>query len=810
MANIFNSDSFDLSDWYLTLPVDSTGDITGRALNIMDLANYQSPYFYKGSDGAMVFYAPVAGATTQNTYGARSELRELNSDGTYAFWNPAKGGTMTATVAVNSIPTYLNGTPGKEMIGQIHGKSDELVRLYYDNGKVYFKNDQAEPHPEKFELTNAAGDTPRIALNEKFSYLIDVHGEILTVKVFTNNDVFSSVTTINSVWQSDTLYFKAGVYLGVTATPDVSIGQGTGAGQVSFYGLDFSHTPGGGLGGLADHIVNPVPVPPITVPEPVPAVPDHDMAVSLAKTANSIVTGSGNDTINGYFSYLKTSDVIHAGAGTDTIHFLSQSTMTTNLYKNITGVDVLDFSATTGERIVLDDNFVAQSDKGVLTILYGAGTLLKLETTAVNATHSVYISGSGAAYLGDAGNRVFISDTNTGKVFGGKGSDDITGGKGNDVIAGGAGRDTFHFSSGGGNDTITDFQVGANGDKLVLSSYAGIYNFFNLHFTQQGSDTLLSFGGQGSLLLKGVTASSLTADNFQIIPPPVDDDMAVNLAKTANNITTGSGDDVITGYFSYLKAADIIHAGEGHDKLHFLSQSTFTTSLYNNITGIDVLDFSATTGERIIFDDHFVAQADGGNITVSYGAGTLLKLDTSVVADSHSVFVDGSGKAYLADNVGNRVFVSDTNTGEVFGGKGHDEIIGGAGNDTLYGGAGNDILAGGMGIDHLTGGAGNDVFKYSSALEGGDIISDFHALLGDRDTLDLTALFSANGLGDKSATAAIAAGHLVLSVNAGGVQINFDQDGILGAHAATHIVTLENTDLLHLDLASILTAQTTG
>jgi Ca2+-binding RTX toxin-like protein len=796
MTDNYNSDDFNLSNWYLTLPVDSKGGITGAAQNIMNLTDYQSSYFYKGSDGAMVFYAPVAGATTAHTYGARSELRELNPNGSYAFWNPAQGGTMTATVAVNSLPTYVNGTPGKEMIGQIHGKSDELVRLYYDNGTVYFKNDQASPHPEKFLLTNAAGDIPHIALNEKFSYLIDVHGDTLTVKVMTAHDVYSSVTTINSVWQNDTLYFKAGVYLGVTATPGVDVGQGIGAGQVSFYGLDFSHAAGGGLGGLIDQPSSPV--------------VDHNASVSLVKTANNIATGTGNDTITGFFSYLKTGDVIHAGAGVDTIHFLSQSTLTTSLYQNITGVDVLDFSATTGERIILDNRFVTQSDNGILTIAYGAGTLLKLDTSAVDASHSVYVQGSGLAYLADTGNRVFISDANTGKVFGGKGNDDITGGKGNDVIAGGAGHDVFHFSSGGGNDTITDFQAGANGDKLVLSGYAGVYGFANLHFTQQGSNTLLSFGGEGSLLLQGVAASSLTADNFQIIPPPKDDDMAVTLAKTANAITTGSGDDVITGYFSYLKATDVIHAGEGHDTIHFLSQSTLTTSLFQNITGVEVLDFSATTGERVVFDDHFVAQADHGSVTVTYGAGTLLKLDTSAVDDSHSVYVEGSGKAYLADNAGNRVFVSDNNTGEVFGGKGHDEIIGGTGNDVLYGMAGNDILAGGLGADHLSGGAGNDVFKYSSAIEGGDIISDFHALLGDHDMLDLTGLFAANGLGDKNAVEALAAGHLILSQGADGVRVDFDQDGLLGIHAATHIVTLEGNDLLHLDLAAILTAQTTG
>jgi len=58
--------------------------------------------------------------------------------------------------------------------------------------------------------------------------MIDAHADTLTVKIYADNDVYTSVTTINSIWQSDTFYFKAGLYLGVNET------QGTGIGQDSF------------------------------------------------------------------------------------------------------------------------------------------------------------------------------------------------------------------------------------------------------------------------------------------------------------------------------------------------------------------------------------------------------------------------------------------------------------------------------------------------------------------------------------------------------------------------------------------------
>ncbi len=100
----------------------------------------------------------------------------------------------------------------------------------------------------KFEFTNAGGDTPQVSLEEQFSYEIDVHGDTLTVIVDADGDTYKSVTTVGSVWDGEQFYFKAGAYLGNNET------NSTGAGQVSFYGFDFSHETGDGLGGLVSTV----------------------------------------------------------------------------------------------------------------------------------------------------------------------------------------------------------------------------------------------------------------------------------------------------------------------------------------------------------------------------------------------------------------------------------------------------------------------------------------------------------------------------------------------------------------------------
>ena len=71
-ATFTPSGNFDLSQWKITLPVDSGGTFVGTAVEVQNLINYSNAnYFYTASDGAMVFRAPVEGATTSGSAYAR-------------------------------------------------------------------------------------------------------------------------------------------------------------------------------------------------------------------------------------------------------------------------------------------------------------------------------------------------------------------------------------------------------------------------------------------------------------------------------------------------------------------------------------------------------------------------------------------------------------------------------------------------------------------------------------------------------------------------------------------------------------------
>ncbi|BFM12630.1 hypothetical protein R50072_27830 [Simiduia litorea] len=273
--------NFDLLGWYLNTPGDENDDGICDRFDEVDLAKgaTDSRYFYTAPDGGMVFKATVAGAkTSKNTKFTRTELREMLRRGdksikTKADAGPNKNnwvfssaptrihklaggidGRMEATLAVNAVTTTGDaGQVGRVIVGQIHADRDEPVRLYYrklpqnTRGSIYFAHEPSRGHGDEqfIELigskSNSASDPEKgFALNEKFSYVIDVKGNTLLVEISQNGKTLASksVDMTHSGYNvaSDYMYFKAGVYnQNSTGNPEDFV-------QATFYRLNTSHT----------------------------------------------------------------------------------------------------------------------------------------------------------------------------------------------------------------------------------------------------------------------------------------------------------------------------------------------------------------------------------------------------------------------------------------------------------------------------------------------------------------------------------------------------------------------------------------
>jgi len=270
------SDNFDLSRWYLSIQTDDNGD--GKADSIkedeLNAGFEDSRFFYTANDGGMTFKSEIDGyKTSTNTSYTRSELREMLRAGDTSIdtsgvnennWvfssapsaaqNAAGGvdGNMKATVAVNHVTsTGDSGQVGRVIIGQIHASSDEPVRLYYrllpghDKGSIYFAHEPGNGNAEQwYEMigsrsSSASEPSDGIALNEVFSYEIDVQGDTLTVKILREGKatVTETVDMSNSGYDvaDEYMYFKAGVY------NQNNTGDGDDYVQATFYALEVTH-----------------------------------------------------------------------------------------------------------------------------------------------------------------------------------------------------------------------------------------------------------------------------------------------------------------------------------------------------------------------------------------------------------------------------------------------------------------------------------------------------------------------------------------------------------------------------------------
>ncbi len=117
---------------------------------------------------------------------------------------------------------------------------------------------------------------------------------------------------------------------------------------------------------------------------------------------------------------------------------------------------------------------------------------------------------------GNRGADVLNGDVGNDMLKGGGGKDVLNGGRGDDVLTGGRGKDTYVFTSGFGDDVITDFKA-QGADQIDLSAFelSGITDP-DLNIGDNGVDTTITIDGfSGSIKLLGVDdANDLTSDDF--------------------------------------------------------------------------------------------------------------------------------------------------------------------------------------------------------------------------------------------------------------------------------------------------------
>ncbi|MBM6582484.1 hypothetical protein ILT44_19960, partial [Microvirga sp. BT689] len=359
--------------------------------------------------------------------------------------------------------------------------------------------------------------------------------------------------------------------------------------------------------------------------------------------------------------------------------------------ENWSGTVDADYHSGTADNDILDGqdgNDNLHGSGGHDSVMGGAGS----DNISGGSGNDTLLGGEGDDFLND------VQGSNV--LDGGAGNDMFSGvsfGTGADTLTGGEGQDIYYLNPGfwevGGTyvaDTITDFASGASGDRIDLTStlsnlsgYTWGDNPFTtgyLRFEQRGADSVLQMDQDGAgadngwidlLVLKNVTADSLTVDNFMPGFP---------LTEEGETII---GQDGVDDSFTGTAANDTISGLSGSDTLYGQS-------------GNDILDGGANA-------DYL--SGDNGNDLVQGGTGN----DTTYGGAGDDTLQGGEGDDILDDWEG--VNVQD----------------GGAGNDTF-----RDVSYG-SGADTLTGGEGQDTYVLNAyywapdAQYVADTITDFTA-----------------------------------------------------------------------------------
>ncbi len=245
----------------------------------------------------------------------------------------------------------------------------------------------------------------------------------------------------------------------------------------------------------------------------------------------------------------------------------------------------------------------------------------------------------------------------------------------------------------------TTYGVGETGDanvNILGTSSAAIYD-------GGGIDTF-DFSSSGSNQRIDLTPETYSDTNGRI------GNLGIARGTIIENVTTGSGNDTITGnsannILSSGNGADTLYGGAGNDTLSGGSGSDRLNGGAGNDT---VLLESGSSAYNVLYD---YATYTGTNLRLQNSSGqidTLENIETISIAGTAYDVATITGaliSAYGAVSNGATAITAALS----------DFLAGGTGSNVQTGGAGDDIFISGTGADTINGGAGVDTVDYSGS-----------------------------------------------------------------------------------------------
>ncbi len=248
-----------------------------------------------------------------------------------------------------------------------------------------------------------------------------------------------------------------------------------------------------------------------------------DGADTLSDTSDDdvFIGGLGDDVFTS--RYGSDTFLYASGDGDDVINELHSSSTTVDVLKFVdlnpddiyvtrTGTDHFAHVIATGARIENDDFFWSSDHYGIDAFHFADGTVWD-RTMLADKVEDGYLTGTAGADTLDGGQ-------GDDRLFGMEGADSLIGGTGDDRMSGGLGDDTFVFlTAGTGADTITDFTAGAASEDTIefATTLFADYAALSAAVTDDGTDATITIAPGDTIVLKGVVAADLHADDFTFV-----------------------------------------------------------------------------------------------------------------------------------------------------------------------------------------------------------------------------------------------------------------------------------------------------
>jgi len=392
----------------------------------------------------------------------------------------------------------------------------------------------------------------------------------------------------------------------------------------------------------------------------------NDFLVGTVNIGDTILGGSGNDTIRGYDNKVTgTGDLLDGGFDNDSIiGDEGNDTLTGGSGSDtLIGGSGSDTFVVTGEDSGFGDFIdTIRGDKLADTVIGGKSFFIDQGVDGPLTVDTIVLQEGARLDLLSGPQRVFDIESVSGSTSG----DSIRFGRGGSVAS---------VSAGGGDDTI-------DGGRDTVN---GVSN----QFLDGGSGDDSIVGGSG-----------------------------------IDTILGGIGNDIIAFDENEFVAAESVDGGDGIDIIEMTSGGSFTDDLFakkRNFEVIDLADTSFSDGNQLQLGA--LAAAATSNLTVFGGDGEDL-IDAEGLGEALTVIAGAGEDAVYGSNQSDWLDGGE-DSDLIAGGEGDDTIIGGEGSDSLFGDDGDDVflfsdaVSGTLGdarllsSDSVDGGAGFDVMTFN-------------------------------------------------------------------------------------------------